>query len=464
MRVSLEELRSRLGRWSAGRGPLSVLLAARLRQMIDDGELVPDAVLPPDRTLAAGLSVGRTTVVAAYDLLAQEGRIVRRQGSGTRVAPAPAPLRRRDTANPLFRHLLEPADHVIQLVCAAPDAMPAVVADAYATALRRGITDDIGYHPAGHPRLRAALAERYAVDPATVLVTTGAQQALSLIASALVAPGDRVVVEAPTYPGALEVFRDAAAVLRPVPTTMDGLDVGALVRALGERPALAYLVPTNHNPTGTSVSDLARRRIAAAAAGTVIVEDEALADLGFTEPLPAISRYAPDRVLTIGSLAKTVWGGLRIGWVRGPEPLIRRLARAKAVHDLGTDVPAQLAAAELVSTLDDLRAQRAALLRHRHDHLCALLRDLLPTWRFRPADGGQTLWVELPHGDGNSYAQTALRHGVAVLSGTTLDPNGDSARFLRIPFLSPPDVLTDATQRLASAWREYAAGPRSLVG
>ncbi|GGS49237.1 GntR family transcriptional regulator [Actinokineospora fastidiosa] len=462
--MSLEELRSRLGRWSAGRGPLSVLLAARLRQMIDDGELVPDAVLPPDRTLAAGLSVGRTTVVAAYDLLAQEGRIVRRQGSGTRVAPAPAPLRRRDTANPLFRHLLEPADHVIQLVCAAPDAMPAVVADAYATALRRGITDDIGYHPAGHPRLRAALAERYAVDPATVLVTTGAQQALSLIASALVAPGDRVVVEAPTYPGALEVFRDAAAVLRPVPTTMDGLDVGALVRALGERPALAYLVPTNHNPTGTSVSDLARRRIAAAAAGTVIVEDEALADLGFTEPLPAIFRYAPDRVLTIGSLAKTVWGGLRIGWVRGPEPLIRRLARAKAVHDLGTDVPAQLAAAELVSTLDDLRAQRAALLRHRHDHLCALLRDLLPTWRFRPADGGQTLWVELPHGDGNSYAQTALRHGVAVLSGTTLDPNGDSARFLRIPFLSPPDVLTDATQRLASAWREYAAGPRSLVG
>jgi DNA-binding GntR family transcriptional regulator len=109
----------RLGRWSSGRGPLYVLLAARMRALIDDGELPAGALLPPDRALAAALAVGRSTVVAAYGQLAVEGRIVRRQGSGTRVAgPRSAPLRATTDA-PTFLHLLEPRDGVILLACAA---------------------------------------------------------------------------------------------------------------------------------------------------------------------------------------------------------------------------------------------------------------------------------------------------------------------------------------------------------
>ncbi|MGH3298548.1 MAG: GntR family transcriptional regulator, partial [Trebonia sp.] len=114
------ELSERLGRWSSGRGPLPLLLAERLRRLIDEGELPPGEPLPPDRGLASALAVGRSTVVAAYDLLSQEGRIVRRQGSGTRVAGAAVGGPRQTTSEPMFLHLLEPQDGVIPLACAAP--------------------------------------------------------------------------------------------------------------------------------------------------------------------------------------------------------------------------------------------------------------------------------------------------------------------------------------------------------
>src|SRR5215469_15242355 len=108
----------RLGRWSSGRGPLHVLLAGRLRRLIDEGDLPPGEPLPPDRALAAALAVGRSTVVAAYDLLSRDGRIVRRRGSGTRVAGNEPPGPRPTTAAPIFLHLLEPRDGVIPLACA----------------------------------------------------------------------------------------------------------------------------------------------------------------------------------------------------------------------------------------------------------------------------------------------------------------------------------------------------------
>ena len=162
------DLGERLGRWSSGRGPLPVLLSARLRRLIDEGELAPGEPLPPDRALAAALAVGRSTVVAAYEELRREGRIVRRQGSGTRVAGADraGPVRppRPTTGAPVFLHLLEPRDGVIPLACAAPSAPPPELVEAYAAMLPRlaATAGDIGYYPAGHPALRQAIADRYA--------------------------------------------------------------------------------------------------------------------------------------------------------------------------------------------------------------------------------------------------------------------------------------------------------------
>jgi DNA-binding transcriptional MocR family regulator len=453
--ITSAELAARLGRWSAGRGPLYLLLAARLRTLIDDGELPAGTGLPTDRALATGLATGRTTVVAAYDLLREEGRLVRRQGSGTWVAgspPGPATAAE-PTGNPVFLHLLDQPDHVTQFACAGPLGPPDACREAYRAALTH-LGDGLGYFPAGHPRLRQAIARRYGTrglptDAGQILVTTGGQQALSLLTRALVMPGDEVVVQAPTYPGMLEVLREHAAVPRAVG---DG-DFGS---AFARGPAFAYHIGICHNPTGRTLPETSRREIAVAAraAGVPLVVDDVLAELGFGGPEALVPA-----TISVGSLSKVVWGGLRIGWVRADPVLIGRLARLKAVHDLGSPVIDQLAAAHLIADLDTLAAARVRELRERHDHLCAELRRTLPEWTFEPADGGQTLWVRLPRGDAGSFAQAALRHGVAVLPGGYLDPSGRSADRLRLPFVAPPEDLTAAVSALAGAWHGYAGGP-----
>jgi len=467
--ISLVE---RLGRWSSGRRPLYLLLAARIRTLIDDGELPPGVRLPPDRALAAALAVGRTTVVAAYDQLTVEGRIVRRQGSGTRVAGVSdgGGSVRPTTDAPAMLHLLEPRDGVILLACAAPDRPPPELVDAYARTLPTlaGTVGDIGYHPMGHPRLRRAIADRYerrgvATTPEQILVTTGGQQALSLIARALLRPGDRVLVEAPTYPGALEAFREEAAALHGLRVGLPGLRAAASALC----PALVYAIPTFHNPTGAVLPDPARRRLVreAAAADVLLVEDEVLAELGFPgeETPPPLAAHG-DRVLTIGSLSKTVWGGLRVGWVRAPASVVARLARLRAVADLGGNVPAQLAAAELLPGLDALREAGAHRRRAGYERLRAALARALPDWHVPAVRGGQTLWVRLPRGDGGSFAQTALRHGVAVLPGSGLDAAGGSAEYLRVHFLASPDETSEAVRRLAAAWRAYEPSSGSTAG
>ncbi|MDI6104050.1 PLP-dependent aminotransferase family protein [Actinoplanes sp. NEAU-A12] len=454
----------RLGRWSSGRGALYLLLAARIRTLIDEGELPPGTLLPPDRALASALVVGRTTVVAAYDLLAGEGRIVRRQGSGTRVA-GPASPARPTTEAPGFLHLLEPRDGVIMLACAAPDAPPPELIEAYTGILPglAGLSGDLGYHPMGHLGLRRAIADRYAArglptGPDQILVTSGGQQALTLLARALIRPGDRVLVQAPTYFGALEVFREEAAVLRTLPVGLSGFAAALATH----RPALAYAMSAFHNPTGTVLPEPERRRLARAAAdaGVPLIDDEVLAELGFPgEPAPPPLAQYHDQVITIGSLSKVIWGGLRVGWLRAPAPFIARLARMRTVLDLGGDIPAQLAAAHLLPRLDRSLARTARQRRERHDHLRAELDRHLPAWHVPAVPGGQTLWVRLPHGDGQSFAQRTLRHGVAVLPGSGLDAGGGSADRLRLHFLAEPDQLTEAVRRLAAAWRDYGERP-----
>ncbi|MEV6768277.1 PLP-dependent aminotransferase family protein [Nocardia sp. NPDC051030] len=458
----------RLGRWSSGRGPLYVLLAARLRQLIDDGELPPGTPLPPDRVFAANLAVGRSTVVAAYDLLESEGRIVRRRGSGTRVAGAPASTPD-TTSAPMFLHLLEPQPDVISLACAAPECPPTEVTDAYAAILPvlASMTADIGYHPAGIPQLREAIADRYTRFGAPthadqILVTNGGQQALSLLARALLRPGDHVLVETPTYPGALEAFHEASAVLHPMPFGLPGL--AAVARA--HHPKLAYLTPTFHNPTGAILPTLLRRGIAesAEAAGIPLIADEVVADLGFPgEQLPRPFAADADSVISVSSLSKNIWGGLRIGWVRATPALIARLTRLRAVHDLGGNIPAQLAAAELVPQIESICEARAGQRKSCHDQVIAALARDLPDWVVPPVPGGQTLWVRLPYGDGGSFAQTALRHGVAILAGSGLDASGGSEEYIRIHFRHPPDVLAQAVERLSAAWRAYHPPVRSTA-
>lgn len=478
------ELGSRLGRWASGRGPLYALLAAGLRRLVDEGELPPGTTLPPDRALSSALAVGRGTVIAAYEELRAEGRVERRQGSGTRVA-GPASGSPPDTLSaPAFLHLLEPRDGVLNQACAAPPSPPPELIRAFERTLPQlaGITDSIGYHPAGLPALRQAVADDYArrglpTGPEQIMVTNGGQQALSLIARALVAPGDQVLVEGPSYPGALEAFREEAAVPRALPVGLEGFAQSVRAR----RAVLAYTVPTFHNPTGSVLPPLARAALVerAAALGVPLVDDEVLARLPFPgqEPPPPLAAYAPRTarggaaagsgartgrggglVLTVGSLSKLLWGGLRVGWVRAPAPLVARLARLRTVHDISGTVPTQLAAAELLPRLGEFEWGWAGERAARHDHLRAELARRLPSWEVPPARGGQTLWVRLPTGDASAFAQIALRHGVAVLPGAGLDASGASRPFLRLHFQAPSGELTEVVRRLERAWGAYDPG------
>ncbi|MGH3860921.1 PLP-dependent aminotransferase family protein [Actinokineospora sp.] len=469
--VSATEVVGMLGRWSGPQGPLHGLLAARLGRLIDEGRLGAGARLPTDRALAMALSVSRGTVVTAYETLRGTGRITRVQGSGTVVTgPGQATAAGGETANPMFLHLIDDADDVVSMTSAGPDHVSGEITDILHRVVdslpRRSEGGDLGYHPAGHPSLRAALARWYRergvpTDDDQILVTTGGQQALSLITHLFVRSGDGVVVEAPTYPGALTLFQNAGARLSLLPVGGGEWDANRFAELVAERrSALAYLVPTNHNPTGGVIPSLVRRRVveATAEAGVPVVEDDVLAGLGFAgEPPPPLAAAAHNgHVITVGSLSKIVWGGLRVGWLRASAATVGKLARLKAMHDLGSDVVSQLVAVELVPEIDRLSRERADVLRQRHDSLCAFLAERLPDWRFQRAQGGQTLWVELPGVDSGCFVQHALRFGVGLLPGTVFDSRDAGRAHLRVPFLAPHDRMDLATARLVEAWRSFA--------
>jgi DNA-binding transcriptional MocR family regulator len=462
-----------LGSWSSGSGPLYRKLADGLRRVADEGGLAPGDRLPSERELAGALAVSRSTVVAAFDELRGRGVLESRQGSGTRVAAGPRP--RADGRVPggrggtIFQRLIDGPGELISLACAAGGGATEI-ADALQDVLREDLAEllrDPGYQPRGLPVLRAAIAEHYTalglptgIDE--VLVTTGAHQALVLVAELHRRNLATVLVEAPSWPACLDVFRSVGARLSSVALDDEGIDATALATALREqRPALLYVMPTYHNPTGILMSEPRRRRVTELAAqhDVPVLEDNAYAGLatGADRVIPApLAAYAPSdaEVLTVESLGKAVWGGLRIGWVRAPAAIIERLARRKALADLGSPVLDQALAARLLPRLSELTTRRSEYLRARLDLLEQLLGEHLPDWRWRRPDGGAALWVRLPHTDAGNYAQIALRHGVEVVPGSAMDPSGRHDSYLRLPFTFPPETLAQLVSRLAAAWSE----------
>jgi DNA-binding transcriptional MocR family regulator len=279
-----------------------------------------------------------------------------------------------------------------------------------------------------------------------------------------------VVVENPTYVGALDAFTAVGARLLGIPVEEQQGSPEPLRRLLRrERPRLLYLMPTFHNPTG-AVSTLTRRQQLAALAAeqrTPLIEDDTLATpaIGRTPPPPIAAFDRDGHVITISSLSKSAWAGLRVGWIRAPVPLIDRLVSLKTVADLGTSLPSQTLARAVLEDFPRISALRAVQLGQCLQVASRLLREHLPEWRFRDPAGGQALWVRLPGGDGDSFAQTALKHGVAVVPGSLLSPDRSFRDHIRLQFLQPPELIDDGVQRLARAWDDYAvaAGRRDLT-
>jgi len=466
-----------LGNWTAGRGPLHHKLADALRRAIRSGDLPAGARLPAERVLAAQLAVSRSTVVVAFDRLRSEGLLVSRQGSGTRVSPD---LRRPvgdgtvpgGTGQAVFRRLVEGPGELISLTCAIPPCHPAVIEEltSLTAADVAGPLARTGYHPLGLPELRRVLADLHTregvpTSPEQILVTTGAQQAINLTAALFVRPGDSVVVESPGFPGVLDVFRAAGASLVPVGVDGDGARIDEIERVARRSPVAAvFVMPSFHNPVGVAMSDDRRRRLAALAADLAlpVVEDNAMehARLGYAPP-PPIGGRGDGPVITIGSLSKVLWGGLRLGWARAPEELIGRLVRVKVMHDMGSGVVGQLVASRLVPRMEELRAEREAQLLEAHGALIGLLERHLPAWHWNRPQGGPSLWVRLPGGDADTFAQVALRHGVELVPGSTMTPDVAFRDHLRIPFVFDRTRTEALVDRLAAAWAAYAPTERS---
>jgi DNA-binding transcriptional MocR family regulator len=352
------------------------------------------------------------------------------------------------------------------------------VSSAYAAALADlpRLLPGNGYEPYGLPELRARIADRFtqrglATRPEQVLVTAGALHATSLALSVLVGPGDRVLVEDPGYPHAHDAVRALGA--RPVPVRVSAQAPGAVARdvhraAREASPRAAYLVPEFSNPTGLLLDDEQRRRLAVGLeqSGVVTVVDETLVDLGLDAvpgtPLGALLPAALG--VTVGSLSKTVWGGLRIGWLRAEPELVRRCAVALSRTHLGLPVLEQLAACRLLDLVDDLARERQQHLRRSRSALVEALRRALPDWEVPVPAGGLVLWCGLPRGSSSALAAVAGRHGLRLAAGPRFGTGTTHDDRLRLPYVHDAAVLDAAVGRLAAAHTEVTEGAQARPG
>ncbi|MES4901073.1 MULTISPECIES: PLP-dependent aminotransferase family protein [unclassified Streptomyces] len=339
-------------------------------------------------------------------------------------------------------------------------AFDRVLAEAPRAALQYSTTE-------GDPALRAATAARLTArglptDPDALLVTSGSQQALTLLATALLEPGDTVVVEDPTYLAALQCFSFAGARIVSVPSDEDGLDPAALDALVErERPKLLYTIPTFQNPTGRTLPAERRRAVAEVAErrGLWIVEDDPYGELRFAgEPVPWIASRpeAADRTVLLGSYSKIMAPGLRLGWLRAPAALRRACVIAKQAADLHTPTVTQMAAARYLADADlDAHLTRVRdAYRERRDALLAGLGEALPEGsRWNRPDGGMFVWASLPEGyDATERLRVAVEHDVAYVPGAPFFAGEPDRAAMRLSFVTQsPEEIAEGLRRLAKA-------------
>jgi len=465
-------LLQQLDAWSGGGGPLYQRLAAALRTAIARGDLPIGELLPPERVLARQLAVSRTTIATAYALLCDEELLERRQGSGTRVRSAPPQrgggLPGTLNRNTLFRRMTDRPGGTIDLTGAyllEPGGLPDTVLEGVYDEMAP-LAETSGYSPLGYAPLREAIgahlsARGLPTSAEQVLVTSGAQQAIYLGAWLYVQRGDTALVENPTYPGALDALTAVGARLVGVRTGRHGPDVSALAEHIVHAsPRLMYLIPSYQNPVGGVLGEPSRRALASLVQQhqVPLLEDDSLSGLSIVgEPPPPVAAFAPQGpILTAGSLSKLFWAGLRVGWIRAPEPVIAQLGRLKAVADLGGSLPGQVIASRLLGAYDDIRRSRRPVIAERLELATGLLAEFLPDWSWATPQGGLCLWVRLPYGSATEFAQIALRAGVSIVAGSVASPDGSFDDHIRLPFGHRPEMLEEGIRRLARAWQSYA--------
>ena len=345
-------------------------------------------------------------------------------------------------------------------------------------ALQYGATE--GYEP-----LREMVARhiaRYGIKAKSenVLITSGSQQALDLIGKLLINPGDRVLVEAPTYLGAVQAFNVYGADYVSVPSDNDGLRSDLLEDPLRSGPKFMYVLPNFQNPGGTTLSEGRRHELVLLADkyGIPIVEDDPYGQLRYEgehlTPLVVLDRenlrrdqgYSIGNVLYLSTFSKTLAPGLRLGWIVAPPDVIARLVQLKQGADLHSSTFVQMVAYEVArdNFLDEHVKLIRSVYRERRDvMLDALSRYFPPEVTWTKPMGGLFLWVTLPQGaDADKLLEAAVRENVAFVPGDCFyAPNGHSdegRRHMRLNFsAAAPDQIREGIRRLSIAAKEQLA-------
>ena len=466
--------------------PLYGHLVSLLESAIANGELPSGSRLPPERTLAERLKISRTTVVSAYRELEARGLLRGYVGRGTFVCAAPEPegtpfawrgkiaaaaLRTSDsTLRDIVRHSSDA--RLLSLAAGEPaiDKFPnEAFQDAIAHVLRTDPMSAWHHGPTeGQPALRDAIADRYDVPSESVLILSGAQQGLDLLARCLIDPGDAVIVDRPGYLGAIQSFRAAGAKLIGwdiVRADTDELE-DLLVRY---RPKLIYTNPTFHNPTGTTLPVRARREVLSLAQRyrVPIVEDATYRDLFFTDAPPPSLRELDDAniVIYLNSFSKVMAPGLRLGWIAAAPSIVDQIAIIKQRLDPHTPNLVQFAIARLMrqgafdNHLKAIRAEHAK----RCTQMIAAIQRYVPAGalRFARPAGGLYLWCRLAPGlSASTLYDRALATGVAFVQGSAFypDPAGDAE--LRLCFSGVlPSAIDESIRKLAACF----VGQRTVV-
>jgi DNA-binding transcriptional MocR family regulator len=466
-------------------GSLTARLVERIAADIESGVLAPGAKLPTTRELAVAASINNLTAARVYRRLAEQGYVAAHVGRGTFVRAHPPvdggvddedwqlgalPPRQGSYAQQMLAESLGSGRDAIPLASGFPsgELLPTEEMSELAASIVRDGGAGLEYLPVeGLPELRTRLAEvgagtGWARHPEEIVVTTGARQGIDLVARTVLSPGDVAVVESPTFAGTLTSLQATGARVLPVPVDEDGFDVAALERLLARHEVrLVALQPAYQNPTGLSLSDARRARLAALARerGFFILEDGVNATLALDgREVPRLRRLAPAHVVYVDSLSKTVGGGLRVGWIAASGAIHGRLVRLKMDTDLhSAALPQRLAAAWLADGRHARHLQRVLpMYRQRRDVLVdALQRHLADEATWSVPRGGQHVWVTLRRAvDERALYGEALRSGVAFLPGGATQPDPSARTSLRLTFTYvDPEMLDEGVRRLARALR-----------